>query len=234
MESEFDTHVSIEVEIENKIKLIEKNMIYLKNKKIIKRIKSEKFTNEYKNFKYAINALMDEPSYFKIIRELVVNENNLDNENNVDNVNKVDNLNNSNTDIEIFNSDHFDTISKYKKFGKKMIKIFKFAQKLDYITNFEYKLLKKISKHVKNVWKTDEIIEDIYKDKIFDLPTFKEIEFYFSVSDIILAKIKDSNIHKNNQIEIIDDDYYMELINKLKNNLVKKNTYQNQDNVEEW
>ncbi len=217
MESEFDIHVSIEVEIENKIKLIEKNMIYLKNNKMIKRIKSEKFTNDYKNFKYAINALMDEPSYFKIIRELVVNENN-----------------NSNTDIEIFNSDHFDTISRYKKFGKKMIKIFKFAQKLDFITNFEYRILKKISKHVKNIWKTDEIFEDIYKDKIFDIPTFKEIEFYFSISDIILAKIKDSNIQKNNQIEIIDDEYYMELINKLKNNLVKKNTNQNQDNENEW
>jgi hypothetical protein len=217
MESEFDIHVSIEVEIENKIKLIEKNMIYLKNNKMIKRIKSEKFTNDYKNFKYAINALMDEPSYFKIIRELVVNENN-----------------NSNTDIEIFNSDHFDTISRYKKFGKKMIKIFKFAQKLDFITNFEYRILKKISKHVKNIWKTDEIFEDIYKDKIFVIPTFKEIEFYFSISDIILAKIKDSNIQKNNQIEIIDDEYYMELINKLKNNLVKKNTNQNQDNENEW
>ncbi len=202
MESEVDTYVSIEVEIENRIKLIEKNMIYLKNKKIAKKIKSESFSNQYKNYKFAINALMDEPNYYKVIRELVICENN------------------SANDIEIFNSEHWDTIYQYKKFGKNMIKIFKIARKLDYITNFEYKILKKISKHIKNVWKTDEIFENMYLDKIYDIPTFKEVEFYFSVSDIIIAKLKVCNdIKINNQIEIIDNDYYMELINKLKKNL---------------
>ncbi len=186
--------------LESQIKEFENQMNFISNK-FCKKVKSEKFKNVYKNYKYSINALMEEPKYFIIIRELYVRE---------DDINE----------IEFFNTEHYEYIDKYKKFGKKISSIIKFANKSDMITNFEYKLLKDISKRIKNVWKTDEIFANVYENEIIDIPTFKEVEYYFLMLDIIFNKIETFNLDRKNLIEILDNDDYIRVITELKKNLV--------------
>lgn len=198
-------------ELETQIKMHEEAMNVISNKKFCKKINSEKFLNVYKNYKYSINALMDESNYFVIIRELYLKDDNDLNE------------------IEFFNTEHYDYIQKYKKFGKKLLSIIKFSRKCDIINNFEYRMLKNISKLINNVWKTDEIFAHLYGDEIYDIPTFKEVEFYFCMLDIIFKKIYSFNIGKEiNCLEILDNDDYMGLLIELKKSL-EYNYNSNQD-----
>ncbi len=188
--------------LETKIKKHEEAMNVISNKKFCKKIKSEKFLNVYKNYKYSINALMNESNYFVTIREICVKDENDSNE------------------IEFFNTEHYDYIEKYKKFGKKLLSVIKFSKKCDIINNFEYYMLKNITKMINNVWKTDEIFAHVYDEEIYDIPTFKEVEFYFCMLDIIFKKISSFNIGKKiNCMEILDNDDYLNLLLELKKSL---------------
>lgn len=186
--------------IESQIKKYEQEMNFISNKKFFRKIKSDKFKNVYKNFKYSINALMEDSKYFITIRDICIREN-------------------TPNEIEFFNTEHYDYIQKYKKFGKKLLNVIRYAVKSDIITNFEYKLLKDINKRIENVWKTDEIFLYMYADEVYDIPTFKEIEFYFSLLDIIFSRIDCFTFEKKNFIEILDNDDYIDLIKSMKHNL---------------
>lgn len=188
--------------IESQIKKYEQEMNFISNKKFFRKIKSDKFKNVYKNFKYSINALMEDSKYFIAIRDICIKED-------------------TPNEIEFFNTEHYDYIQKYKKFGKKLLNTIKYAVESDIITNFEYKLLKDINKRIGNVWKTDEIFLHVYEDEIYDIPTFKEVEFYFSMLDIIFNKIESFSLEKKNLIEILDNDNYIDLIKTMRNNLTE-------------
>jgi hypothetical protein len=187
-------------ELEYQIKKYENSINFLTSKKFYKKIKSDKFKNTYKNFKYSLNSLLKEPKYFVVIREICV---------------KDDNVN----DIEFYNSDHYDYIEKYKKFAIKLLEIIKTAKKFDIINNFEYILLKYIGKRINNIWKTDEIFINMYENEFIDIPTCKEVEYFFLMLEIIFIKIENFNLNKKNLIEILDNDEYMNLLSELKDKL---------------
>lgn len=209
--------------LETQIKKHEEAMNVISNKKFCNKIKSEKFLNVYNNYKYLINALMNESNYFVTIREICMkNENDLN-------------------EIDFSDAEHYDYIQKYKKFGKKLLNVIKFSRKFDIINNFEYRMLKNISKLINNVWKTDEIFSHVHDWETYDIPTFKEVEFYFCMLDIIFKKISGFNIGKEMDcLEILDNDDYMGLITELKKSLEYDNnsnqdiSYSNTTTDEEW
>ena len=187
-------------ELEYQIKKYEDSINFLTNKKFYKKIKSDKFKNIYKNFKYSINALLKEPKYFEVIRDICVKDDDV-------------------YDIEFFNSGHYDSIEKYKKFGDKLLDIIKFAKKFDIINNFEYIILKYIGIRINNIWKTDEILLHLYENESIDIPTCQEVTYYFLMLEIIFKKIENFNLHKKNLIEILDNNNYINLLSELKDKL---------------
>ena len=181
--------------LEEEINIYEKNII-LKNKLII----TENFNECFNHYKLSINLLFEDPSYYLIIRNICLN----------DDYNQ--------TDIDIWNSEHFDIITKYINFNSIIKRLIKNVFSLGIISIIQYKLLKHIQKKIINIWKTDMIFITIYNQKL-NLPSKNEIKYFFDMVEIIYYKllmINNKDLEETNPFEILNDQNYLKSITMIK------------------
>ena len=132
-------------------------------------------------------------------------------------------LTNNELEIELFNNKHFEYINEQNKFYNiTIIPLIKLASKLDIITRLQYKLIKKISKKIENVWKTDNIVYELYENEYLIIPSNDESKYFFNILDIIIQEIKNIPNYKINKNNILDDSNYLKLFNQYKNFIDKK------------
>lgn len=183
-------------EIRTQILLYEKDYISSKNK-LVKYIKKKKFYKKYNNFKYSILLIMENSNYYEFERDI---------------------LTNNELEIELFNNKHFEYIDKLKKFYNiTILPLIKLASKLDLITRLQYKLVKKISKKIENVWKTDNIVTELYENEYLVIPSNDESKYFFNILDIIIQEIKNVPNDKINKKNILNDSNYLKLFTEYKN-----------------
>ncbi len=183
-------------EIRTQILLYEKDYISSKNK-LIKNVKKKKFYKKYNNFKYSILLIMENSNYYEFERDI---------------------LTNNELEIELFNNKHFEYIDKLKKFYNiTILPLIKLASKLDIITRLQYKLVKKISKKIENVWKTDNIVTELYENEYLVIPSNDESKYFFNILDIIIQEIKNIPNNKINKKNILNDSNYLKLFIQYKN-----------------
>ncbi len=183
-------------EIRTQILLYEKDYISSKNK-LVKYIKKKKFYKKYNNFKYSILLIMENSNYYEFERDI---------------------LTNNELEIELFNNKHFEYIDKLKKFYNiTIIQLIKLASKLDLITRLQYKLVKKISKKIENVWKTDNIVTELYENEYLVIPSNDESKYFFNILDIIIQEIKNVPNDKINKKNILNNSNYLKLFTEYKN-----------------
>ncbi len=183
-------------EIRTQILLYEKDYISSKNK-LVKYVKKKKFYKKYNNFKYSILLIMENSNYYEFERDI---------------------LTNNELEIELFNNKHFEYIDKLKKFYNiTIIQLIKLASKLDLITRLQYKLVKKISKKIENVWKTDNIVTELYVNEYLVIPSNDESKYFFNILDIIIQEIKNVPNDKINKKNNLNDSNYLKLFTEYKN-----------------
>ncbi len=183
-------------EIRTQILLYEKDYISSKNK-LVKYVKKKKFYKKYNNFKYSILLIMENSNYYEFERDI---------------------LTNNELEIELFNNKHFEYIDKLKKFYNiTILPLIKLASKLDLITRLQYKLVKKISKKIENVWKTDNIVTELYENEYLVIPSNEESKYFFNILDIIIQEIKNVPNDKINKKNILNNSNYLKLFTEYKN-----------------
>jgi hypothetical protein len=191
-------------DIRAQILLYEKDYISSKNK-IIKYVKKKKFYKKYNNFKYSILLIMENSNYYEFERDI---------------------LTNNELEIELFNNNHFEYINGLKNFYNiTILPLIKFASKLDIITRLQYKLVKKISKKIENVWKTDNIVYELYENEYLVIPSNDESKYFFNILDIIIQEIKNLPNSKINKKNILNDSNYLKLFIQYKNFIDNKIIY---------
>ena len=183
-------------DIRAQILLYEKDYISSKNK-LVKYVKKKKFKKKYSNFKYSILLIMENSNYYEFERDI---------------------LTNNELEIELFNNKHFEYINGLKNFYNIIMgPLIKLASKLDIITRLQYDLIKKISKKIINVWKTDNIVYEIYENEYLIIPSNDEVKYFFAILDIINQEIKNIPNYKINKNNILDDSNYLKLFIQYKN-----------------
>jgi hypothetical protein len=191
-------------DIRAQILFYEKDYISTKNK-LVKYVKKKKFKKKYSDFKYSILLIMENSNYYEFERDI---------------------LTNNELEIELFNNKHFEYINELIKFYNiTILPLIKLASKLDIITKLQYKLIKKISKKIENVWKTDNIVYELYENEYLIIPSNDESKYFFNILDIIIQEIKNIPNSKINKKNILDDKNYLKLFNQYKNVIDNKIIY---------
>lgn len=142
----------------------------------------------------------------------------------------------------IWLNQHYEFIEEIKSIQDEIIQLIKFAKRYQLISFIQYKYVKKILPKINTIFDYDKSMEHLYlptKNLIFNL-TMKEIELFYNILDIIIAKIDNicvksklkskSKSHYNNLVNLakISTDYqYINLIKKIKSKLEKNITYEN-------
>ena len=178
------------------------NDIILTNKLII----PDNFNECFNHYKLSINLLFEDPSYYLIIRNICLDSDNQ-------------------SDIDIWNSEHFDIIAKYIYFNSTIKLLIKNAFSIGIISVIQYKLLKYIQKKIINIWKTDMVLTLIYTNNL-SLPSQIEIKYFFDMIEIIYYKlliINNINLEKTNPFEILNNQNYLKSISMIKK--IVKNTF---------
>ena len=184
------------INIINNIQLHEnKYKLILKNN-----IEIKNFISNLNNYCLIIKILSDFPDFYEDLKYIETN---------------------NELERTIWNFEHYNYIENIREIEPIIKKIIKDGLKLEYITNIQYKILKLINSKIKNVFKSDLVLNTIY-NKNNKLITKKEIEFFCNIIHIIfyrmLEKSNKKNKLKNEELILFinNDDYFNYFINLKK------------------
>jgi hypothetical protein len=176
----------------------------------------EKFQIEWNNYKLTTNLLFSDPNFYSELKFIELDQS----------------LNSDKyiyADI-IWSHEHYEFIEKTRLVEQDIKSLLSKSYKFGLISQIQYKLAKKISKSINQIFESDTILKEFYFNSNNQnnqelLVNKYYLEYYFNIIEIIILKMYQIEKNSNNKINNIDlllsDSNYLNNIFKLKKSLEK-------------
>lgn len=176
----------------------------------------EKFQIKLNQYKLSANLLFSDPNFYSELKFIELDQ-------------PINSYKNIYADI-IWLHEHYEFIEKTRLVELDIKFLLAKSYKLGLISYVQYKLAKKISKSINQIFESESILKEFYsnsnnKENREYLINKSSLEYYFNIIEIIMLKIymieKNSNDKINNIDLLLSDFNYLDNIFKLKKSLEK-------------